>query len=200
MSNLFDNKAEGWDTRTIPQQLSATIGPAIIEHVDLNPNMEVLDFGAGTGLLTAHIAPLVKHVSAVDISQSMLDQLIAKPELEGKVTAYCQNILEKPLEKSFDLIVSAMAMHHVEHTREMLQAFSKHLKPGARVALADLDTEDGSFHPAEMEGIFHFGFDRDTFTTLLNEVGIKDVKFLTAHIIETDGKDYPVFLVLGQKA
>ncbi len=199
MSNLFDKKADNWDTQSIPQQLSKTIGPAIIENIELRPDMEVMDFGAGTGLLTSHIAPLVKSVTAVDISAAMLDRLTAKPELKEKVTACCQDILDKPLDKQFDLIISAMAIHHVKETALLLESFARHLKPGAQVALADLDSEDGSFHPPQTQGVFHLGFDREAFSLLLKKSGFEDVQFLTAHIIEKDGTDYPVFLVLARK-
>ncbi|NIV32583.1 MAG: methyltransferase domain-containing protein, partial [Anaerolineae bacterium] len=64
------------------------------------------------------------------------------------------------LERQFDLIVSAMALHHVEDTERLLQRFHQHLSPGGGIALADLDQEDGSFHPPEVEGVFHDGFDR----------------------------------------
>ena len=199
MSDLFDQKAGNWDGQSIPQQLSATIGPQIIKHVRLNKEMSVMDFGAGTGLLTAHIAPLVKEIAAVDISQAMLDQLVAKPEFHNKVEAYCQNILETPLDKKFDLIISAMAMHHVHNTPLMLERFAQHLKQGARVALADLDSEDGSFHPPKTEGIFHLGFDREAFSLLLQTAGFENIEFLTAHVITKEQTDYPVFLVLAQK-
>lgn len=199
MSDLFNNKAGNWDEQSIPQQLSRTIGPAIIENIKLTPDMEVMDFGAGTGLLTSHIAPLVKHVTAVDISAAMLDRLAAKPELQEKVTARCQDILHEPLDKKFDLIISAMAIHHVKETALLLQSFAHHLKPGAQIALADLDTEDGSFHPPQTQGVFHLGFDREAFSLLLKKSGFEDIQFLTAHIIEKDGTDYPVFLVLAKK-
>ncbi len=39
---------------------------------------------------------------------------MAKKELQGKVEVLFQNILEQPLSIRFDLIVSAMAMNHVE--------------------------------------------------------------------------------------
>jgi len=199
MSDLFNKKADDWDGQTIPQQLSKTIGPALIEHVSLNPEMDVMDFGAGTGLLTSHIVPLVKNVAAVDISKAMLNQLIAKPEFKEKVTAYCQDILHDPLDKQFDLIISAMAIHHVKETAQLLKSFAQHLKPGARIALADLDEEDGSFHPPETQGVFHLGFDREAFSTLLKDAGFEEIQFLTAHIVEKDGRDFPVFLVLGRK-
>jgi putative AdoMet-dependent methyltransferase len=199
MSNLFDNKADNWDEQSIPQQLSRTIGPAIIENIELSPDMEVMDFGAGTGLLTSHIAPLVKSVTAVDISAAMLDRLTAKPELKQKVTACCQDILHEPLDKTFDLVISAMAIHHVKETALLLQRFAEHLKPGGQIALADLDSEDGSFHPPQTQGVFHLGFDRETFSLFLHQAGFEAIRFLTAHIVEKDGTDFPVFLVLANK-
>jgi len=54
-----------------------------------------------------------------------------------------------------------MALHHIESTQALVQVFSDHLKPGGMVALADLDKEDGSFHPEGSEGIFHRGFERN---------------------------------------
>lgn len=199
MSDLFNKKADDWDSMPIPQQLCATIGPAIIEHTRITQDMSVLDFGAGTGLLTAHIAPLVHDIAAVDISESMLDQLVAKPEFHGKVTAYCQNILAEPLDKKFDLIISAMAMHHVQNTSLMLQRFFEHLKPGATVALADLDAEDGSFHPADIQGVFHLGFDRREFRSLLEGIGFDEITFSTAYTIEKDSTHYPIFLVTATR-
>jgi 2-polyprenyl-3-methyl-5-hydroxy-6-metoxy-1,4-benzoquinol methylase len=199
MADLFNEKAKDWDARPIPQQLSASIGPAIIEQIDLNNDMSVMDFGAGTGLLTAHIAPLVKNIAAVDISESMLEQLVAKPEFHGKVQAHCQNILEQPLDEKFDLIISAMAIHHVEDTALLLERFSDHLMPNAHVALADLDAEDGTFHPENIEGVYHLGFEREHFKTLLERAGFINVAFSTAYTVNKDSKSYPIFLVTAQK-
>ena len=122
-----------------------------------------------------------------------------KPELQGKVETVCQNILENPMATQFDLIISAMAMHHVEDTAQLLQTFSEHLKPGAMVALADLDKEDGSFHPADVQGVFHSGFERDDLKALLESQGFDDVHFFTAHTVVREAKEYPIFLVIATK-
>lgn len=161
--------------------------------------MDVMDFGAGTGLISSHVAPLVNKIVAVDISKAMLDRLILKPELQGKVEVVCQDITDKPMDTQFDLIMSAMALHHVEDTQKLMNTFSRHLKPGAKVALADLDKEDGSFHPEGTEGIFHPGFERDELQTFLENDGFDDIQFFTAHIIRKEDKQYPVFLVIATK-
>jgi 2-polyprenyl-3-methyl-5-hydroxy-6-metoxy-1,4-benzoquinol methylase len=199
MADLFEEKAKDWDVNEMVLALSAAIGSAITEQVELNETMHVMDFGAGTGLVTAQVANQVGKVTAVDVSQSMLDQLVAKEHLELKVDAVCQNILELPLDTRFDLIVSAMAMHHVEDTNALVHSFAEHLKPGARIALADLDAEDGTFHPADAQGVYHNGFERGEFQAILERNGFKDVNFVTAHTVNKEGKTYPIFLVTAAK-
>ncbi|VAW81916.1 S-adenosylmethionine-dependent methyltransferase, partial [hydrothermal vent metagenome] len=167
MADLFNEKAQTWDADDRIKQLSSAIGAAILQHVRLDTQMTVMDFGAGTGLISAQVAPLVKKIVAVDVSQAMLDKLAAKPEFHGKIQVLCRNIIEQPLDERFDLIMSAMAMHHVQDTDKMLARFSEHLKPGAQIALADLDEEDGSFHPQGTEGVYHAGFERNAFKASL---------------------------------
>lgn len=199
MTDLYQEKALDWDINDMVRGISTGIGAAIQDNVALEASMHVMDFGAGTGLITAHVADKVSRVTAVDVSQAMLEQLKAKTALTGKVDILCRNILEEPLGEAFDLIVSAMAMHHVEDTDALIQRFAEHLKPGAGVALADLDTEDGSFHPDDAQGVYHAGFDRGTFAKLLEKHGLRNVRFVTAHTVHKDEKQYPIFLALATR-
>jgi 2-polyprenyl-3-methyl-5-hydroxy-6-metoxy-1,4-benzoquinol methylase len=195
MTDLFKDKAAEWDSRPIPQQISEGVFGALKDAVVLEGTSTVMDFGAGTGLVCSKIAPHVERVLAVDISEAMLEQLASKPELEGKVDIRCQNILETPLDERVELIVSAMAMHHVEDTAALMRALHDHLAPGGRVALADLDTEDGDFHPPGIEGVFHAGFDRGALKGHLEAAGFQDVAFVTACQVDREQKRYPIFLV-----
>ena len=199
MADLFEEKAKEWDVNEMVRALSSAIGSAITDNVQLETHMKVMDFGAGTGLITSQVASHVANVAAVDVSQSMLDKLRAKPELQGKVDTFCQDILQQPFGLEFDLIVSAMAMHHVEDTDKMVQRFAEHVKSGAMVALADLDTEDGSFHPQDIEGVYHDGFDRAQLQGTMEKHGFTDIKFLTAHTVIKVDKSYPIFLLTASK-
>ncbi|MEJ2398203.1 MAG: methyltransferase domain-containing protein [Gammaproteobacteria bacterium] len=199
MSDLFKQKAGDWDASQMRVQLSSAIGSSILKHVPLDEKMDVMDFGAGTGLLTSHIAAKVRRIAAVDTSKSMLEQLADKPEFKDKVTPICQDITEQPLDSRFDLIISAMAMHHVEDTHKLFSSFARHLQPGGRIALADLDKEDGTFHPADAEGVFHHGFARDALQAIIADNGFSDIRFETAHTVDKEGKRYPIFLVVASK-
>ncbi len=199
MSDLFNDKAKDWDTSERKLLMSSAVGTSIIKYIRLNQQMDVMDFGAGTGLVTAHIAPFINKVLAVDISQAMLDKLTSKTELHNKVEALCQDIVCDPIDTKFDLIVSAMALHHVKDTTSLLNTFSKNLKSGAKIALADLDKEDGDFHPAESEGVYHSGFERGNLQSILENTGFHDIQFFTIHTINKSGKQYPMFLVVATK-
>ena len=199
MSDLFNEKAKDWDASERKKLISSAVGSSILKHVPLHQQMDVMDFGAGTGLISAHVVPFVHKIVAVDISKAMLDKLTSKPALQGKVEAICQDITDKPIDAKFNLIMSAMAVHHVENTSKLINTFYQHLKPGGKVALADLDKEDGSFHPEDSEGVFHFGFERNELQTLLENNGFDNIQFFTVYVINKKEKDYSLFLVVATK-
>jgi len=199
VNDLFQDKAQEWDELPVPAQISAGVGATLLRKLPLRSSMQVMDFGAGTGLICAHVAPNVDKIYAVDISESMLERLAAKPELQGKVEPVCRNILDEPLGQDVDLIMSAMAMHHVEDTDQLFEAFAAHLSSGGLLAVADLDEEDGSFHPPGVEGVFHHGFDRASLQAKLEAHGFDDVEFSTAAEVSRDGKSFPIFLVTATK-
>lgn len=200
MPDLFNEKSKDWDANNMVKSISSAVGSSVVEHVPLHGQMEVMDFGAGTGLISSHVAPLVHKIVAVDISKAMLDKLVAKPELHGKVEAVCQDITVEPLSTRFDLIISAMALHHIEDTQQLMRTFSEHLKSGAMIALADLDKEDGSFHPKDTEGVFHSGFERDSLKAILEDNGFEHIQFFTAHTVYKEEKKYPIFLAVATKS
>jgi predicted TPR repeat methyltransferase len=197
--DLFEEKARDWDTRPGPARISEGFYRSLCERVDLSTVARVLDFGAGTGLVAARLAPRVERILAVDVSRAMLDQLVRKPELQGRVVAVCQDILDEPLDERVDLVVSAMAMHHVEDTDALLRSLYAHLVPGGHLALADLDAEDGSFHAPGTEGIYHHGFDRDTLRARAERAGFENVTFATACVVEKEDRTYPVFLLTATR-
>jgi len=200
MNDLFKEKAQNWDANESRKQMSQGIGACILENVQFNPQMQVMDFGAGTGLIASQVAPLVSKITAVDVSESMLEKLVSKIELKEKVEILCQDLTLNPNGKQYDLIMSAMAMHHVEDTENLVITFVNHLKSGGKVALADLDTEDGKFHTPPSEGVFHHGFDRIVLGELFLKHGFKNVQFETAYTAKRENGDYPIFLLLAEKS
>ena len=113
MTDLFKEKSTDWDANEMRKKMSQAIGAAILDNVPLNDQMTVIDFGAGTGLISSQVAPFVKKITAVDVSESMLEKLMSKPDLQGKVEILCQDITAHPIGVEYDLI--APCRRHQQH-------------------------------------------------------------------------------------
>ena len=202
MSNTFDTRASTWDEDPGRLQLAADIFSAIEKQIPLQPGFAALDYGCGTGLLTFALAPRVRRITAVDSSRGMLDRLAQKETASGirNIVLLQSDFSTPPLPSgAYDLLTTAMTLHHVANVEQILRQFFSLLAPGGFLALADLDTEDGTFH-ANNDGIHHFGFDRDTLARQLEACGFGNLHFTTAARIPKHGRTYPVFLATARKS
>ena len=164
--------------------------------------MRAIDIGAGTGLLGLALAGDVGEMVLADPSQGMLEVLTEKVAAgPSNASGLRFDLLADapPAGPPFDLAVSLLVLHHLADTRAALFAIHGILRSGGRLALADLDAEDGSFHDADAEGIHHLGFDRDSLVRIANDAGFIDTSVQTAMTIVRDDRDFPVFLLLGRR-
>ena len=202
----FDKAAATWDEEPRRVKLAREVADAIIGEVQPTREMDALDFGCGTGLLTLCLQPHLRSITGVDSSGGMLEALERKVEEQGLQnvrTAYLDVVKgERPAGK-YHLIVSCMTLHHVADLAPLFRLFHRLLLPGGCLCVADLDQEDGSFHD-DPTGIQHFGFERAEVMGMLAEAGFTNVRAATAAIIHKSSpgrtRDYPVFLVSGQKS
>ncbi|MDY8134276.1 class I SAM-dependent methyltransferase [Aquimarina sp. 2201CG5-10] len=77
------------------------------------------------------------------------------------------DLTTEKLNEKFDSIISSMTLHHINNVDELFKTFYTLLNDKGTIAIADLDTEDGSFHTTDT-GVFHHGFDRKEFKKLEN--------------------------------
>jgi ubiquinone/menaquinone biosynthesis C-methylase UbiE len=197
----FDERARDWDTPE-RRQRADEVARAIRASVPLTPDTRTIDVGAGTGLLGLALAGDVGEVVLAEPSNGMLEVVREKLGAggPGNVTAVRFDLTSDPLPGDpFDLAVSLLVLHHVEDTGAALAATLRLLRRGGRIALADLDAEDGSFHDADAEGIHHLGFERVALAGLAREAGFTDVAFRTATEIVRDDRSFPVFLLLARR-
>jgi ubiquinone/menaquinone biosynthesis C-methylase UbiE len=200
MNNSFDARAQTWDEEPRRVQLAADVFAALEKQIPLQPGWTVLDYGCGTGLLTLALAARVRHVAGIDSSPGMLAVLAQKISAGGhaNVATLRADFAQDPLPPGpFDLVASAMTLHHVENVDALLRKFFSLLGSGGRIALADLDAEDGTFHD-DNAGVRHFGFARATLARQLAAGGFVDIQFTTAARIAKT-RDYAIFLVTARK-
>ena len=193
----FDTAARDWDQRPMSQQLAA-VPERLLAQLPLQASDHVLDFGAGTGLLSVPIAPKVAQVTALDMSAAMLQVLNEKGL--ANITTLQQDIFAG-LPGRYHAVVSCMALHHVADTAALLRAFAAALHPGGRIALVDLYQEDGSFHgDNDAKGVQHFGFAPEALQALAEQAGLMDIAFSDIlRLQHRNGRAYPLFLMTGRK-
>jgi len=201
----FNEKAANWEK---PQQVKLANGVADTMIKELKPSldMDVLDYGCGTGLISMRFQPLVKSVTGVDSSTGMLEvfeEKIRKSGVQNVSTQWADLEDGGTVEGKFNLVVSSMTFHHVSKNLLVLKRIYDLLLPGGTLGIADLDKEDGTFH-SDNTGVVHFGFDREDLKKLFEEAGFHDVKAVTAYKVQKEVKgqglkEFPIFLMTGKK-
>jgi ubiquinone/menaquinone biosynthesis C-methylase UbiE len=202
----FDQEAVNWDQVPGRVKVAQDIAQSMIREITLTPDMDVLDFGCGTGLLTFDLQPFVRSITGVDSSQGMLDVFktkIKEQNLNNVKAEYIDLDKGDVLTGSYHLIVSSMTLHHIKNITPLLKQFYSILLPSGQLAIADLDLDDGKFH-SNNDGVFHSGFDREDLHRMLIDIGFRDVRYLTAAQVEKPVGDsqtrlFTMFLMTAHK-
>jgi 2-polyprenyl-3-methyl-5-hydroxy-6-metoxy-1,4-benzoquinol methylase len=196
----FSAKAKQYEGNVARVQNVSNIANSIKTRINFSADMQLLDFGSGTGLLLERIAPLVQGITAIDISESMMTQLVAKKDtLECELQTLTVNLESSDLNQQFDGIISSMTMHHIKDVPAMLKKFFSLLTQTGFIAIADIDTEDGSFHD-EDTGVHHHGFDRNWIMQQAEIAGFEQLNIETVSKINKPQGDYSVFLLTRFRA
>ena len=147
MEHHFNHRAESFDSPK-NQFLAELIRKNIEKQMPDLSRKSILDFGGGTGLISLPLAKKVNSVTLVDISDKMLEQArikIKNQKLEN-IDLIHQDLLHKPLEQTFDLIIVSRVLHHMPHLDDSLAMFKEHLTPGGQLFIADYTVPDGENH------------------------------------------------------
>lgn len=107
----------------------------------VDTNINILDLGAGTGLLSAMVAKAfpAAHLHLTDISVAMLAQAQQRFADRLHVTFAVQDHLQLAAESEYDLVMSALSIHHLDHTdkRILFQQVHRALRLGGMFINAD---------------------------------------------------------------
>jgi ubiquinone/menaquinone biosynthesis C-methylase UbiE len=116
----------------------------VVEALGIGPGSRVADIGAGSGLLTVHLARAVKpngRVVATDIDGAVLDLLQSRLAAAGLADLVERRVVgaEQPgLEAgAYDAILLAEVDHYFSDEVSWLKEATRALKPGGRIVISN---------------------------------------------------------------
>ncbi len=131
-AKFWDKIAEGYSKEPIADEASYQKKLQVTREY-FKPDMEVLEFGCGTGSTAIAHAPYVKHIRAIDISSKMIE--IAQGKAEA---ANIKNVIFEQLsideltvsDETLDVVLGLSILHLLENKEEVIAKVYKMLKPG----------------------------------------------------------------------
>ena len=147
MEHHFNHRAEFFDSPK-NQFLADLVNAEIKQQVSELSTKSILDFGGGTGLIALPLAKQAKSVTLVDIAEKMLEQARIKVKNQKLENLHLiqQDLVLKPLEQTFDLIIVSRVLHHIPHLDSSFAMFQEHLTPRGQLFIADYTVPDGEKH------------------------------------------------------
>ena len=142
-----------------------------LEMLDLEPEMQVLDVGCGTGFGTEGLLEHVEHVHGLDQSPDQLDRAIAKLGASGRVTFARGDAERLPYRSdTFDVVWSSGSIEYWPNPILALREFRRVLRPGGQVLVVGPNRPRNRVVARLADAIMFF-YDVDTAEDLFREAG-----------------------------
>ncbi len=130
------------------------------EEIGLEGSERVLDFGAGSGALSRHIAQILLRgggrVTCLDTSEAWMRVARKRLRRYGNVEFVAGDITSVGLEeRSFDVVVVHFVLHEIEREKreKRVEALSRALKENGRLFIKESTREPHGISPEEVRGL-----------------------------------------------
>ena len=190
--NLSTKAAEGYEAQKVPA-IFEPLGKATIAHTDLPENARILDVACGTGIISRLLSQSLAgrgHIVGADLNAAMVE--IAKklmPDTHHTVEWKECDVAELPFDSDFfDLAFCQQGLQFFPEKSKALTEIRRVIAPAGHLLLTCWSSVSPVFQAvsdslrrhvsegAANQAVGPYAFrDEDTITTLLTEVGFKDV-------------------------
>lgn len=219
-TDRFSKEAAEWDANKKHVESTQKALEAILKNVPAfaegrGKELDVLEVGCGTGLLSFMLAPHVRSIVGVDTAEGMIDafntKLAALPEEKANLAAV-KVLMEEAddfhvqgaaaalatkrgesghdIPYRFDLVVSHLTLHHIPSLPGLFSTLFHALKSGGWLALTDYEDfgpEAVPFHPiSKREGVERHGIKKDEIEMIIDGTGFNDVRAERAFVLRKE--------------
>jgi phosphatidylethanolamine/phosphatidyl-N-methylethanolamine N-methyltransferase len=128
---------------------------AVVRNLTIAPGTRVLEVGVGTGLCLP-MYPADCEITAIDLSQAMLDKAAERVKAEGLTHVKLQRMDAGEMtfaDDSFDLVIAAYVVTAVPDYRKLMSEMIRVSRPGGRLVLLNHFTQDSPFIAAVEKAI-----------------------------------------------
>jgi ArsR family transcriptional regulator len=141
------------------------------------------DLGAGTGAVSAALAPFVARVIAIDSSAAMLQAAKRRLQGVGNVDLRRGELEALPLQDhTLDAATLLLVLPYLPQPERALAEAARVLKPGGRLVIADLLPHDRETYRQQL-GHLRLGFSADQIKASMGAAGFEGVR---VHALPSD--------------
>lgn len=200
----FDSQAAAWDT-PFRVERAQRFAQLIRDALPIAEDEAILEVGCATGQVGRALLPKNGKLLGLETSAAMVQQMQESCAHDPRISCRCHDLCTGPIQGSYSLAVACMVFHHVADLARLLQHLRLSLRPHARLAIIDLQEEDGSFHPPESP-VPHHGFSQAKLERLLSDNGFTPLIWTAVEAAEKPSaepdrppRQYPRFLLTAQR-
>lgn len=117
----------------------------LIQRIGANGSEHALEVAAGTGICGRALAPFVKDITCLDLTEEMLAQGKKLAEESGieNISFETGNAEELPYEaETFDLVITRLSFHHFTDPRKPFGEMQRVLKKGGKLVVWDMEAAE----------------------------------------------------------
>jgi ArsR family transcriptional regulator len=171
----FSSVAGQWDA--VRLELFGDRSPLVAMLALIDSDLDIADLGAGTGQLSATLAPFVRRMIAVDASAQMLAAARARLADATNVDVRHGELESLPItDAEVDAAVMSLVLHYIAEPAKALGEAARVLRPGGRLIVVDMMPHDREEYRQQMGHVWQ-GFSSEQMTDWLSRAGFDRVRY-----------------------
>lgn len=193
MSNEWDQYATDWDNNPSAREYAEKAYSSLSSILDVN-GLRILDFGAGTGLLSEKLATSAREIIAIDNAQKMIEVLNAKniSNIQSLSELISEELVQSHsiFQEKFDLIVASSVCSFLTDYETTVKLLSSLLKDQGVFVQWDWHAKDGNART---------GLTEEKISAALAQTELKEINIAFPFSMDSSSGESQVIMASGHR-